>query len=350
MEIPFTFLSAQDLLAWIAVFTIIIPTYIALRQHDARRLLAWHGVGQTGYMLLGIVIANDLGSAGGLMHVFNYASYQAMLFMAVVAVMHRTGTSDLNKLGGLFTRMPLSYLAMLIGIIGLAGLPPMNGFVSKWLIYRSLIVDGSPLLFIGAVIGTLGTILSVYKLIHNIFLGQLRVEHVAVREAPLSMVIPMMLLAVVVFVTGYFPGLVLDWTSAVQASIGIPVLAHHLGGVSISGGLDMIWIVSVLLVGFGFGTLVFFLGGRSKRVHQLDNYAGGHFLTAETRYHYSDNFYPGLMHLIGPWYRNSFEWLERGVISAVDAFSTAMQGLYRNAHPSYLLLAAVVFALSWVIV
>ena len=90
--------------------------------------------------------------------------------------------------------MPLSYLAMLIGIIGLAGLPPMNGFVSKWLIYRSLIVDGSPLLFLGAVIGTLGTILSVYKLIHNIFLGQLRVEHVAVREAPLSMVIPMMAL------------------------------------------------------------------------------------------------------------------------------------------------------------
>ena len=56
MEVPFTFLSARDLLAWIAVFTIIIPTYTALQQHDARRLLAWHGVGQTGYMLLGIVI------------------------------------------------------------------------------------------------------------------------------------------------------------------------------------------------------------------------------------------------------------------------------------------------------
>ncbi|MEN8214278.1 MAG: proton-conducting transporter membrane subunit [Pseudomonadota bacterium] len=351
LEVPFTFLDARDLLAWIAVFTTIIPTYIALRQHDARRLLAWHGVGQTGYMLLGIVIANDLGSAGGLMHIFNYATYQAMLFMAVVAVMHRTGTSDLNKLGGLFTRMPLSYIAMLVGIIGLAGLPPMNGFVSKLLVYRSLIVDGSPLLFLGAVIGTFGTILSVYKLIHNIFLGQLRVEHAAVREAPLSMVLPMMILAAVVFVTGYFPGLVLDWTSAVQRAIGMPVLAHHLGGMmSDQGGLDMIWINSILLAGFGIGTLVFLLGGRSRRVHQLDNYAGGHFLTAETRYHYSDNFYPGLMHLVGGWYRSSFEWLERGFVSTVDTLSTAMQGLYRNAHPSYLLLAAVVFALSWVIV
>jgi len=350
LQVPFSPLSGRDLLAWVAVFTIIFPTFTALRQHDARRLLAWHGIGQGGYMLLGVLVADDLGSAGGLMHVFNHATYQAMLFMSVTAVIHRTGTSDLNQLGGLVARMPLSFLAMLIGIIGLAGLPPMNGFVSKWLIYRALILEGSPLLFLGAVIGTLGTILSVYKLIHNTFLGQLRVEHVAVREAPWSMVMPMLLLSTVVFVTGYFPGLVLDWTSAVQAAVGLPVLAHHLGGVaSAKGGLDMIWIVSVLLAGFAVGTLVFFSGNRSRRVHQLDNYAGGHFLTAETRYQYSDNFYPGLMHLIGPWYRKSFRWFERGLVSTVDSVSLAMQGLYRHTHPSFYLLVVVVAGLSWVL-
>lgn len=350
MEIPYTFLSARDLLAWVAVFTIIFPTYTALQQHDARRLLAWHGVGQTGYMLLGIAVADDLGSAGGLMHVFNYATYQAMLFLVVTAVIHRTGTSDLNKLGGLVARMPISFFLLLIGIIGLAGLPPMNGFVSKWLIYRSLIVEVSPLLFIAAVIGTLGTILSVYKLIHNIFLGQLRLEHDDVEEAPWSMLLPMMLLAVVVFVTGYFPGLVLDWVSAVQGAVGLPVLVHHLGGVAMDkGGLDMIWIVSILLAGFGVGALVFIAGGRSKRVHQLDNYAGGHFLTAETRYQYSDNFYPGLMHMIGPWYRKSFRWMERGFVSFIDILSQSMQGIYRNTHPASYLLAVVVIALLWVI-
>ncbi len=350
MPVPFSFLSARDLLTWIAAFTIIFPTFTALRQHDARRLLAWHGIGQGGYMLLGVLMADDLGSAGGLMHVFNHATYQAMLFMSVTAVMHRTGTSDLNKLGGLVARMPLSFLAMLVGIIGLAGLPPMNGFVSKWLIYRGLIIEASPLLFVAAVIGTLGTILSVYKLIHNTFLGQLRLEHVDVEEAPLSMLLPMMLLAVIVFVTGYFPGLVLDWVAAAQAAAGLPVLAHHLGGVaSDKGGLDMIWVVSVLLAGFGVGALVLFAGNPSKRVHQLDNYAGGHFLTADTRYQYSDNFYPGLMHLIGPWYRKSFRWLERGLISAVDTLSLGTQGLYGAAHPSFYLLAVVVLVLSWVV-
>ena len=350
LQLLFPFFSARDLLAWIAVFTLIFATFTALRQHDARRLLAWHGIGQGGYMLLGVLIADDLGSAGGLMHVFNHATYQAVLFMVVTAVIHRTGTSDLNKLGGLVARMPLSFFVMLIGIIGLAGLPPMNGFVSKWLIYRSLIIDGSPLLFLGAVVGTLGTILSVYKLIHNTFLGQLRIEHVDVEEAPWSMMIPMLMLSAIIFVTGYFPGLVLEWVSVVQATVGLPVIEYTLGGVSLEkGGLDMIWIVSVLLAGFGIGTLIFLAGGRSKRVHQLDNYAGGHFLTAETRYQYSDNFYPGLMHLIGPWYRKSFRWAERGLVSTVDTASLFMQGLYRQTQPAFYLLVVVVSALSWVV-
>ncbi|HHL31121.1 MAG TPA: NADH dehydrogenase subunit, partial [Oceanospirillales bacterium] len=273
-----SFINMQTLLAWVAALTTIIPTYIALQQHDAKRLLAWHGVGQGGYMLLGIIMFDSLGSAGGLMHVLNHASYQAALFMTVVAVVYRTGTSDLNKLGGLVTQMPLSFLVMLIGIIGLAGLPPMNGFVSKWLVYRSLLLNGQPLLFVAAVLGTLGTILSVYKLIHNTFLGQLRMEHREVREVPWSMMAPMLGLSVIVFITGFMPGLILPWIAAIQESIGIPVVLHHLGGVAYGqGGLDMIWVSLILFYGFGVGALIFyFLGGKAKRIHQYDNYAGGH--------------------------------------------------------------------------
>ena len=80
-----------------------------------------------------------------------------------------------------------------------------------------------------------------------------------------------------------------------------------LGGVqSTSGDLDMIWVIGVLFAGFGIGAVIFYSAGRSKRVHQLDNYAGGHFLTTDVRYQYSDNFYSGLMHLISGWYRGSF--------------------------------------------
>ncbi len=351
LAIPLTALDATALLAWIAAFTIILPTFTALRQTDARRLLAWHGIGQGGYMLLGVVIGDALGSAGGLMHVFNHATYQAALFFSVTAVVYRTGTGNLDRLGGLVTRMPIAFMTMLIGIIGLAGLPPMNGFVSKWLIYRSLINEGYPLLFLAAVIGTLGTILSVYKLIHNMFLGQLRLEHEQVREAPWSMTVPMLLLSAVVFVTGYLPGLVFDWIAPVQAALGLPPLVYHLGGVTTAGGnLDMLWLVSSMLVGFGIGALIFYAGGRARRVHQLDNYAGGHFLTAETRYQYSYNFYPALHRLIGPLYRGSFQWLESGLVSMLELVSAGAQGIYRSVHPALYLLAVLVSVLFfWVV-
>ncbi|QYZ68004.1 MAG: NADH dehydrogenase subunit [Gammaproteobacteria bacterium (ex Lamellibrachia satsuma)] len=350
LTIPFTFLDMRDLWAWIAVLTIILPTYTALRQTDARYLLAWHGIGQGGYMLLGVVLGDALGSAGGLLHVFNYATNQAVLFFAVFAVMFRTGTADLNKLGGLITRMPISFFAMLVGIIGLAGLPPMNGFVSKWFVYRSLMIEGEPLLFLGAIIGTLGTILSVYKLIHNTFLGQLRVEHVEVREAPWSMVAPMIILMLLIFATGVAPGLVLDWVALVQSAVGLPVVENTLGGVELaSGSLDMLWVVGVLFAGFGIGALLFYSGGRTRQVHQLDNYAGGHFLTAETRYHYSDNFYAGLMHLIRPWYRGSFVWLESTLGSLLGIAASLMQRLYGARHPSIYLLVTVVATLTWVL-
>lgn len=349
MEVPYSFLSSRDLIAWIAALTVILPTYTALQQHDARYLLAWHGIGQGGYMLLGLMVGNAVGSAGGLLHVFNYAVTQAALLMAVFAVLHRTGTTDLNKLGGLVTRMPLTFLVLLFGIISLAGLPPMAGFVSKWMVYRSLLTEGMPLLFVAAIVGTLGTILSVYKLIHNIFLGQLRLEHVGVREAPLSMLIPMLGLSAVCFLAGFIPGPALGWVAEVQRQLGLPQVPYTLGGVMDDrGGLDMIWLVSVLMGGFGVGALVFFgLGNKSRRVHQLDNYAGGHFLTADVRYQYSDNFYAGLMHLIGPWYRGAFQWLERSVASTVDLLAVAMSGLYRFAQPTFLVLAAAVAALTW---
>ena len=350
LKIPFTFLDGQTLLAWVAALTIILPTFTALRQNDARHLLAWHGIGQGGYMLLGVVTASALGSAGGLMHVFNHATYQAALFMSVFAVMQQTGTTDLNKLGGLITRMPISFLVMLVGIIGLAGMPPMNGFVSKWMVYRALMLEGYPLLFIASIIGTLGTILSVYKLIHNMFLGQLRLEHQRVREVPWSMAAPMMLLAAIVFITGLLPGLVLQPIAAVQAALGLPVVDYTPGGVAMAGGaLDMIWVTGVLFGGFAVGALLFYSGGRTQYINQLDNYAGGHFLDADTRYQYSDNFYAGLMRVIKPWYRGSFRWLESALHSLANLLSGAIHSLYRVAQSSFYLLVVSVLAMLWVI-
>jgi formate hydrogenlyase subunit 3/multisubunit Na+/H+ antiporter MnhD subunit len=351
VAVPFTFFNMQTLLAWVAALTMIIPTFIALQQSDARLLLTWHGIGQGGFMLLGVVVATDLGVTGGLLHAFNYATYQAALFLAVTAVVYRTGTADLDRLGGLIVRMPWTYITLLMGIIGLAGLPPMNGFVSKWIIYKSVLEAQMPLLLIAASISTLGTILSVYKLIHNIFLGQLRKEHYGIKEVPWTMLVPMLGLAGLGFITGVMPGLALEWVDKAQIALGYQPVAHHLGGVELaSGGLNMLWVFGIFMYGLLIGAIIFFLGNRRYITHQWDNYAGGHFLSAEVRYHYSHNFYPGVMRVIGPWFIAGFTAIERGITNSIQVLSSAFHGFYRASYtPIYLLAAAVLALIGWLI-
>ncbi|MCK5717959.1 MAG: hypothetical protein KAH77_10760 [Thiomargarita sp.] len=348
MTIPFTFLDARSLLAWIAALTMIIPTFIALQQSDARLLLAWHGIGQGGFMLLGFVIATPMSVAGGLLHVFNYATYQAALFLAVTAVLYRTGTTDLDRLGGLIVRMPLTYVALLMGIIGLAGLPPMNGFVSKWLIYKSLLEAHMPLLLIAASISTLGTILSVYKLIHNMFLGQLRKEHYEIKEVPWTMTVPMLALAGIGFITGFLPGLSLSLVETAQAALGYATIPYHIGGIIWhNGSLNMLWVTGIFFYGVGIGAIIFFLGNRRFITHQWDNYAGGHFLSADVPYNYTHNFYPGLMRVIGPWFRGTIVNLEQGIRHLAHVLSGAVHSLYRVSYTPLYLLIVTVLAVAW---
>ncbi len=350
MIIPFTFLDARDLLIWTAALTSIIPTFIALQQNDARLLLAWHGIGQGGLMLLGILIATPMGVTGGLMHIFNHATYQAALFLAVTSVIYRTGTADLDRLGGLIVRMPLTYITLLMGIIGLAGLPPMNGFVSKWLIYKALLEEGMPLLLVAASISTLGTILSVYKLIHNIFLGQLRKEHYEIKEVPWIMLVPMLTLAGIAFLTGVMPGLALALVNKAQMALGYETLLYHLGGVSWpNGSLNMLWVTGIFLYGVGIGAIIFFLGNRRFITHQWDNYAGGHFLSSDIRYHYSHNFYPGVMRVIGPWFKGSLIKLEQGLTHLTQVLADSFYTFYRISDTPLYLLIVTVLALAWMV-
>ena len=104
-----------------------------------------------------------------------------------------------------------------------------------------------------------------------------------------------------------------------------------------------------VLVVFGVGAVLFYLlGGRSRRVHQLDNYAGGHFLTADVRYQYSDNFYAGLMHRIRPWYRGSFAWAERALVSTVGTIAIAARGFFEQANPALWILVGTTLIVTWV--
>jgi hydrogenase-4 component B len=118
----------------------------ALAQHDVKRLLAYHSVENIGIIALGIGVGllgsshhnpsiAFLGYAGALLHVLNHGLFKGILFEAAGSVFHATGTRDIESLGGLSRRMPVTAAAFLLGSVAICGLPPLNGFVSEWLIY-----------------------------------------------------------------------------------------------------------------------------------------------------------------------------------------------------------------------
>jgi formate hydrogenlyase subunit 3/multisubunit Na+/H+ antiporter MnhD subunit len=326
--------------------TIIIPTFTALFQHDAKKLVTWHGIGQGGYMVVGIFSGSVLGIAGGMFHIFNHLTYVTVILFSIAAVEYRTGTTNLNRLGGLIKRMPVAYLGLLFGIIGLAGIPPMNGFVSKWFIYKALIGEGYPFLAIAAVIGTLGTILSVYKLIHNVFLGQLPPEYADVKAAPFAMALPIVVLMLAVFGFGVFPGPVLSLMAQIQVFFGLSPVPYTLTGIAPeAGSLNMLVITSVFMGGLAAAWIVYLLGHRRRHVSQYNNYAAGHFLDPSIPYNFNYNFYSGFEHIFNPMKKKIIARTERAVGDLVESAGDYLRRIYTgnlSTYGIYVLLSVVI--------
>jgi formate hydrogenlyase subunit 3/multisubunit Na+/H+ antiporter MnhD subunit len=298
-------LSFHYILCWLGAITAVIPTFTALLQNDAKRLLAWHSIGQIGYIILGIAFGTSLAIAGGLFHIFNHATFKALLFLTVGAVEYRTrGVRDLNSLGGLIKRMPVTFIGALVGALGIIGVPLTNGFVSKWLIYKTLILEGHPFLAFAAFIGTWGTLLSFYKFLHNMFLGQLPEKYKNIEKAPFSMQFSMMIFSVVILLFGILPGIPLRVINAIGTSFGFESLNVNIWGIaSETGALNTINIFAAVLVAGIIAWLLFRLGAKSVPVPQEDSYAAGAYIPKD-KYHYTVEFYNPLYRMVTPYLRD----------------------------------------------
>ncbi len=297
--------SFHYILAWIGAINIVIPTFIAMLQNDSKRLLAWHGVGQGGYIFLGVVLGSSLSVAGGIFHLINYTSYIALLFLVVGAVEYRTkGIRDLNSLGGLIKKMPITFIGALVGTCGLIGIPLTSGFVSKWLIYKALILEGYPFLAFAALIGTWGTILSLYKFLHNMFLGQLPERFENVKEAPFDMQLPILIYSLIIILFGILPGIPLKIINAIDTSFGFESLNVNIWGIgSETGVLNAVNIFTASIVAIIVVWLIFKSGQKVVLVAQDSNYAAGAYIPKD-KYHYTVEFYKPLYRMITPYLRD----------------------------------------------
>lgn len=230
----------------LGVLSMFIGVTMAIIQKDIKRLMAYHSISQTGYMLLGVgvglaVLTNPVAlesfgikaMEGGIFHIINNALYKGLLFLTAGAIFLRTDTRDLNKMGGLAHNMTYTTIFYIIGAAAIAGIPPFNGFASKLIIYES-VYRFNPLLAIIAMLVSVLTLASFVKVFHSAFLGPRLEQYKSVQEVPKSMIIAMAVLSCLIVFFGLFPNLIVKYIvhPAVMALIN---QAHYtatiLGGI-----------------------------------------------------------------------------------------------------------------------
>jgi formate hydrogenlyase subunit 3/multisubunit Na+/H+ antiporter MnhD subunit len=202
------------LLVWIGALSAFIGAVLAIFQEDAKRLLAYSSISQMGYALFGLALMNHLGWLLALMFVINHYVYKSMLFLAIGGVKERTHTKLMYKMGGLITIMPFTFVSVLVGIIAMSGVPPLSGFGGRWVFYNAIMSSEMRLPVVLIFMSGPIAFLYLFRLIHTIFLGQLKDEHRKLKEASGWLLAPQMIF--VAFLIGFaiLPGMVLQRVDA----------------------------------------------------------------------------------------------------------------------------------------
>ncbi len=204
----------------LALFTIIIGVLMALKQNDFKRMIGFAALAEMGYIFLaigaalstvtienGVVLLEGTGKTalqGGLFHIINDALDIGLLFLVAGAVYYVTKETSLNRLGGLARNMKYTTIFFIIGLFAVSGMPPLNGFASKLLIYESVYYV-NPILAIAAILSSILLLAAFVKVFHSVFLGPKLPRFDNVCEAPKSMLIAMAVIASIIIFFGLFP-------------------------------------------------------------------------------------------------------------------------------------------------
>ena len=217
--------TVQFMLVFFGCMSMFICVTMALAQHDFKRLLAFHSISQIGYVLTAVGLCTALGISAGLYHAMNHTLFKGLLFLAAGAVLHQTGTTDLDRLGGLSKKMPWTTVLFLIGAFSISGIPPFNGFASKWMIYQATYEKavesgniGFLLVTIIALITSVLTLASFVKVSQSVFFGQLPKEYENVKEVSFGMRFAMCIFALLCVFTGLFPDVVTKYLTEPAAN------------------------------------------------------------------------------------------------------------------------------------
>jgi formate hydrogenlyase subunit 3/multisubunit Na+/H+ antiporter MnhD subunit len=269
--------------------TLFFASIMALVQSDLKKFLGFATISQVGYMLIGFGTGTTLGLIAGVFHMINHAIYKTLLFFGVGIIERETGTTDMNKLGGLGSKIPFTFMMMSIGILAASGIPPLNAFISKWMVYQSILESGKPLLLIIAIFGSAITLASYLKMWLSLFHGQpsSEIQLSITDQSPLAR-LTLLVPAALCVIFGVFASFPLNKFIApiFDQNIGTAINTINLGTAFFNPTLATLFIMLGLLLGF----LLFWIG----RIHtrQVDTlFIGGEKFNIKEQRFLADHLY-----------------------------------------------------------
>lgn len=258
-------------LVMIGITSGILGVLWAMAQHDFKRLLAYHSIENIGIIALGLGVGclglsfqnpliAMLGFAGGIWHVLNHGLFKSLLFLGAGSIFHATGSRDMDQMGGLLKKMPATALLVLVGSVAICGLPPLNGFVSEWLIYKGSFhlgqESGSFYALLGipalALIGALA-VACFTKAFGIQFLGNPHTPQATeAHESDAFMVVPMVFLSAICLGMGLFPGVMFPAISRAAGVLAGPLTTEM--SQILKGQMHLLFMIGSLSLGL-LGTI-----------------------------------------------------------------------------------------------
>ncbi|PIE15849.1 MAG: cation:proton antiporter [Rhodobacterales bacterium] len=209
--------AIQAIMLPLALIAMFAASLIAAFQSDLKRMLAYSSIAQIGYILVGIAFLSTTGLTGAVVHLFNHGITKAALFMGVGALVLRSGSSFYLKLEGLGKIMPWTSAAIVIAGLSLIGVPGTAGFISKWVLVQAALEQGWWPIAMAIVLSSLLAVIYVWRVIETLYMKQ-PASGLTHQEAPLSMLVPMWIMALATIWFGFDTDLVL--TAARSAADG----------------------------------------------------------------------------------------------------------------------------------
>jgi multicomponent Na+:H+ antiporter subunit D len=222
-EYVFNVLAVAEPIVWLAVIAILFGSILALAQNDLKKMLTYIIVAEVGYMVGGFWLATANGITGAILHIVNDALMTFCLFVFAGIVVYKTGGHKLTDLQGLYRKMPVTMAAFTVGALSMIGVPPTAGFFSKWYLLLGAIDAGSYHFMAALLISSLVNAILFFRIIEIAYFEP-RVDHhagdateVAVSEAPYSMLMPLVVVAIGLIIIGFYSSTIV--TTIIQSSL-----------------------------------------------------------------------------------------------------------------------------------